>query len=134
MTGLSSDVRFDGQVVVVTGAGFGLGREHALLLGRRGATVVVNDISAKGADRTAADIVASGGHAIAITASIADARSAATMIGDVIGELGRLDAVLNNAGADGPTGPIDTVGDEVLHTIVDSHMLGSFFVARAAWP
>ena len=127
-------IRFDGHVVVVTGGGFGLGREHALLLGRRGATVIVNDISAKGAAQTARDIVAGGGRSTASAASVSDPSAAAALIDETYAEFGRLDAVLNNAGAGGPTGPIDTVTDEVLHTIVDSHMLGSFYAARAAWP
>lgn len=127
-------IRFDGHVVVVTGGGFGLGREHALLLGRRGATVIVNDISAKGAAQTARDIVAGGGRSTASAASVSDPSAAAALIDETYAEFGRLDAVLNNAGAGGPTGPIDAVTDEVLHTIVDSHMLGSFYAARAAWP
>ena len=129
-----NEVRFDGQVVVVTGGGFGLGREHALLLGRRGATVVVNDISETGARRTCDDITAAGGSAVARVASIAEPGPAHELIADVSAEFGRLDALLNNAGVGGPTGPIDTVDDATLHRIVDSHLLGSFYAARAAWP
>jgi len=128
------EVRFDGQVVIVTGGGFGLGREHALLLGARGATVIVNDISETGAGRTAGDINTAGGRAVARVASIAEPGPAANLIADVFAEFGRLDALLNNAGVGGPTGPIDLVDDATLHKIVDSHLLGSFYTARAAWP
>ena len=131
---IAHPVRFDGQVVVITGGGFGLGREHALLLGARGATVVVNDISETGARRTVDDIVAAGGRATAWNGSISDPATAAALIGGVHAEFGRIDALLNNAGAGGPTGPIDTVDDAVLHKIVDSHLLGSFYTARTVWP
>jgi NAD(P)-dependent dehydrogenase (short-subunit alcohol dehydrogenase family) len=127
-------VRFDGQVIVVTGSGRGLGREHALLLAARGATVVVNDVSAFNATQTAEDIRAGGGSADFVISSVADATSAAALIDGAAQRHGRLDAVLNNAGAGGPTGPIDAVDDELLHKIVDSHLLGSFYTARAAWP
>jgi len=127
-------LRFDGQVVVVTGAGRGLGREHALLLGSRGATVVVNDVSADHAARTADDVISAGGRATAHVASVADPEQAAALVHFAVDQFGRIDALLNNAGRGGPTGPIDTVDDATLHTIVDSHLLGSFYTARAAWP
>lgn len=133
-TAAPAEIRFDGQVVVVTGAGRGIGREHALLLGARGAHVVVNDVSDTHAQRTAVDIVAAGGAAEARVASVSDPASAARLIDDTVAAHGRLDALLNNAGKGGPTGPIDTVDDDMLHTIVDSHLLGSFYTARAAWP
>jgi NAD(P)-dependent dehydrogenase (short-subunit alcohol dehydrogenase family) len=127
-------MRFDGQVIIVTGAARGIGREHALLLGARGATVVVNDVSQTHADRTVADIVAAGGVASSHVASVADPAQAAQLVNDTFAAHGRLDALLNNAGNGGPTGPIDTIDEDVLHKIVDSHLLGSFYTARAAWP
>ena len=131
---MTAEMRFDGQVIVVTGAGRGIGGEHALLLGSRGTTVVVNDVSDKHAQRTAGDIVTAGGKAEVRIASVADPAAAAALIDDVFTNHSRLDAVLNNAGLGGPTGTIDTVDDATLHNIVDSHLLGSFYIARAAWP
>ena len=75
-------MRFDGQVVIVTGAARGIGREYALLLGARGATVVVNDVSQSHSDRTVADIVAAGGIAHAHIGSVADPEAA--MCGAVV--------------------------------------------------
>lgn len=131
---MSDTIRFDAQVVIVTGAARGIGREHALLLGARGATVVVNDVSQTHADRTVADIVAAGGTAVAHIASVANPVEAAELVNRTLEQHGRLDALLNNAGNGGPTGEIDTIDDEALHKIVDSHLLGSFYAARAAWP
>lgn len=128
------EVRFDGQVVIVTGAGRGLGREHALLLGSRGAIVIVNDVSDRHAERTADDVITAGGLALSHVGSVADPEQAAALVHVAIDRYGKLDALLNNAGNGGPTGPIDTVDDDTLHMIVDSHLLGSFHTARAAWP
>ncbi|HEY4333300.1 MAG TPA: SDR family oxidoreductase [Ilumatobacteraceae bacterium] len=131
---MTEPLRFDGQVIIVTGAGRGIGREHALLLGSRGATVIVNDVAENHIDRTVADICAAGGTAHPHLASISDPVAAAALVTETNERHGRLDAVLNNAGAGGPTGEIDTVDDEVLHKIVSSHLLGSFYTSRAAWP
>ena len=97
----------DGRVAVITGAGRGIGREHALLFAAEGAAVVVNDLGGAndgtGADTTpaqevAAEIRASGGQAVANSASVTSWAEAASLIDQAVSEFGRLDVVVNNAG------------------------------------
>ena len=127
-------VRFDGRVALVTGAGRGLGREHALLLAERGAQVVVNDVAASHAEQTVADIVAAGGQAVADTHSVADPDAAAAIVDTAIRSFGAIHVVVNNAGRGGPTGTIEQTTTEQVRTIVDTHLLGTFWVTQAAWP
>jgi NAD(P)-dependent dehydrogenase (short-subunit alcohol dehydrogenase family) len=150
-------VRFDGRVALVTGAGRGLGREFALLLARRGASVIVNDIGvsadagrymaighhaeAQTADAMEADVAGSvattiveqGGQAIANHVDVADEGAVSEMMAEISGTFGRLDIVLNNAGIV-PFGAIeDTSRSELLQALL-VHIAGSFNVAKAAWP
>lgn len=132
--GTRGPVRFDGRVAIVTGAGRGLGREHALLLGARGATVVVNDARRQHAESVAEEIRAAGGEAIADDHAIGPTDAADALVTRSLDTYGRLDILLNNAGLGGPTGTIDVTNDDQLTTIVETHMLGSYRTARAAWP
>lgn len=127
-------VRFDGRVAIVTGAGRGLGREHALLLAERGATVVVNDARRQHARAVADEIRSAGGEALADDHAIGPTEAAEGLVALTLDTFGRLDIVLNNAGLGGPTGTIDVTTDDQLSTIVETHMLGSYRMARAAWP
>ncbi|MBN9619826.1 MAG: SDR family NAD(P)-dependent oxidoreductase, partial [Actinobacteria bacterium] len=85
------------RVVIVTGAGQGLGREHALEFGRQGAHVVVNDIG-EAAEKVAAEIVGSGGSAIASSGDVSDWAYAEALVRAAVDEFGTLDALVNNAG------------------------------------
>src|ERR1700761_5760723 len=100
-------IRFDDRVAVVTGAGAGLGRQHALLLASRGAKVVVNDpggaVDGTGAahaaaDKVVAEIKAAGGQAVASYASVAEAEPAASIIKTAVDAWGRVDILVCNAG------------------------------------
>src|ERR1700722_4715841 len=102
-----ADVRFDGKVAIVTGAGGGLGRQHALELARRGAKVMVNDLggavdgsggSSEAALKVVAEIEAASGQAMANGSSVTDDAGVAKMVGDAQGAWGRVDILIANAG------------------------------------
>jgi NAD(P)-dependent dehydrogenase (short-subunit alcohol dehydrogenase family) len=138
-----SEIRFDGQVAIVTGAGGGIGREEALLLARRGAAVVVNDLggapdgagagSPEPAQIVAEEIRAMGGRAIANCASVADEAGAASIVRDAIDAFGRVDILINNAGIMMGS-PFAAVRRETFEQVVAVHLLGTFLVSKAAWP
>jgi len=136
-----SDVTFDGQVAIVTGAGGGLGRAHALLLAERGARVVVNDLggtaAGEGADASAAqrvvdEIVAAGGEAVANHDSVSTAEGGESIVQTAVDTFGTVDVVVNNAGflRDQSFAKMTT---ENIDDIVDVHLKGAFYVSRPAF-
>ena len=135
-------IRFDGRVALVTGAGGGLGRAHALLLASRGAAVVVNDLGGSvggtGGDAAAAsavvrEIEAAGGRALASFDDIATPEGAQRLVDVAMQAFGRVDVLINNAGI---------LRDKTLHkmapadfeAVVRVHLLGSTWCSRAALP
>jgi NAD(P)-dependent dehydrogenase (short-subunit alcohol dehydrogenase family) len=137
-----TELRFDGKSVVVTGAGRGFGRCHALLLAARGARVVVadNGVNADGsgsspepAHQVAKEIEAAGGEAVACFASVADAAGAEAIVQTALDAFGRLDVVVNNAGIVDPHW-FEDLSMEQFRRMDEVHHLGTVQVSRAAWP
>lgn len=134
-------LRFDGRVAVITGAGRGLGRSYALLLASRGAKVVVNDlggaIRGNGPDTGVAqavvdEIVAAGGEAIASADSVATPESGEAIIQAALDTWGRLDVLVHNAG-NVRYGAIRELSREDLQAVLDVHLLGAFHVLQPAF-
>ncbi|MGI9328607.1 MAG: SDR family NAD(P)-dependent oxidoreductase [Pseudomonadales bacterium] len=132
---------FENKVVVITGAGGGLGKAHALEFAARGAKVVVNDLGGSGdgtgsgdaADLVVAEIQAAGGTAIANKASVANREGAQSIIDDAVSAFGTVDVLVNNAGILRDKSfkkmPLDD-----WDIVMDVHLNGTAYVTHAAWP
>jgi len=137
-----SDVGFEGKVAIITGAGGGLGREHALLLASRGAQVVVNDLggavdgtgsSAGPAQKVVEEIEAAGGVAVADANSVATQEGAEAMVKTALDAFGRVDIVINNAGILRDKS-FKNMTPDLWDAVIAVHLTGAFNVTRAAWP
>jgi NAD(P)-dependent dehydrogenase (short-subunit alcohol dehydrogenase family) len=134
-------VSFEGQAVIVTGAGRGLGRLYALDLASRGASVVVNDVGSTmrggGSDAAVADLVvdeitAAGGSAVASHDPVDSPEGARAIVASAVEAFGRLDAVVSNAGIYGIT-PFEDITADEFRRMRSVHVDGAFFVAQAAY-
>ncbi|MEJ8858844.1 SDR family NAD(P)-dependent oxidoreductase [Variovorax robiniae] len=130
-----------GKIAIVTGAGAGLGREHALLLARLGAKVVVNDLgsdlngrggSASAAQKVVDEIIAMGGQAVANGASVTDFEAVQQMVADTVARWGRVDILINNAGIlrDKSFAKMEM---EDFRTVVEVHLMGAVHCTKAVW-
>ncbi|WP_102225357.1 SDR family NAD(P)-dependent oxidoreductase [Acidimangrovimonas sediminis] len=135
-------IRFDGRTAIVTGAGAGLGRSHALGLAARGANVVVNDlgVSTQGGRETSdaaravvAEIEAAGGRAIANGANVADAAEVEAMVAEAMDTFGSVDVLVNNAGILRDK-TFAKMTPEDFRAVVEVHLFGSVNCTRAVWP
>ncbi len=135
------DMRFDGRVCVITGAGGGLGRSHALELARRGAMVVVNDLggsvdgsgaSSSAAQRVVDEILAAGGQAVANRDTVATPEGGEAIVGAAIDAFGRIDVLINNAGIlrDKAFHKMDAA---MIDAVVDVHLKGALYVTQPAF-
>lgn len=121
-----------GRVAIVTGAGGGLGRCHALELARYGAKIVVNDLGREPAEGVAEEIRAAGGEAVAIPASVTDESAVTAMIAQTVKELDRVDILVNNAGIlrDKSFAKME-ISD--FRLVVDVHLMGAVICTKAVW-
>ena len=136
-----ADLGFDGKVAILTGAGGGLGREHALLLASRGAQVVINDlggsVSGEGGDAgpahaTAKEIEELGGVAVPDTNSVATPAGGEAIVQTAMDAFGRVDIVINNAGILRDK-TFHNMTPELVDPVLDVHLRGAFWVTRPAW-
>jgi len=135
-------ITFADQVAIVTGAGGGLGRCHALELARRGAKVVVNDLggtmdgsggSSDAAEAVVAEIKAMGGEAIANGGSVSDRAGAQSMVDDAMNAWGRVDVLINNAGILRDKSFSKMTLDD-FEMVVNVHLMGAAYCSHAVWP
>ncbi|KQP49548.1 SDR family NAD(P)-dependent oxidoreductase [Pseudorhodoferax sp. Leaf274] len=137
---MSEQTLMAGKVIVVTGAGGGIGRDIALALAKSGARVVVNDIGASvsgegndagPAQKVVDEIKALGGEAVANTDSVSDARSGARIVTSALDTFGRIDGVVNNAGILRDRF-FHKMSDDEFDAVIKVHLYGSYYVSRAA--
>ncbi|WP_149196579.1 SDR family NAD(P)-dependent oxidoreductase [Luteimonas suaedae] len=121
-----------GRVAIITGAGGGLGRQHALYLARKGARVVVNDLDAASAAAVAAAIRDAGGEALSAPGSITDEAAVAAMAAHALEAWGRIDILVNNAGILRDRS-FAKMGLDEFRQVVDVHLMGAVICTRAVW-
>ncbi|CAB4596179.1 unannotated protein [freshwater metagenome] len=136
-----SALGYDGKVAIITGAGGGLGRQHALLMAKRGALIVVNDLggsvdgtgaSASAAQKVVDEIKAAGGEAVADHNSVATPEGGEAIVQTAIDTYGRVDIVINNAGILRDKA-FHNMEPDLLNPVLDVHLKGAFYVTKPAF-
>ncbi|RHW19287.1 SDR family NAD(P)-dependent oxidoreductase [Sphingomonas gilva] len=122
----------EGRVAIVTGAGGGLGRAHALYLADKGVRVVVNDLAAEAAKRVAAEIVERGGEALALIGSVTDEQAIGAVVAAAMDAWGRIDILVNNAGILRDKSFAKMSLDD-FRLVVDVHLMGAAICSKAVW-
>jgi NAD(P)-dependent dehydrogenase (short-subunit alcohol dehydrogenase family) len=132
---------YDGKVAIITGAGGGLGRQHALLMAKRGALIVVNDLggsvdgtgaNASAAQKVVDEIKAAGGEAVADHNSVATPEGGEAIVQTAIDTFGRVDIVINNAGILRDKA-FHNMEPDLLNPVLDVHLKGAFYVTKPAF-
>jgi NAD(P)-dependent dehydrogenase (short-subunit alcohol dehydrogenase family) len=136
-------IHFDGQVAIVTGAGRGMGRTHALLLASRGACVVVNDYGGDpstlhpgtidAAQSVVDEITEAGGQAVADGTMIGTGAAAGAVVDHALDAFGRVDMLVNNAGG-ALIGDIDAFADDEIEGVLRTNLIGPYMLMRRVWP
>jgi NAD(P)-dependent dehydrogenase (short-subunit alcohol dehydrogenase family) len=136
-----TELGYDGKVAIITGAGGGLGRQHALLLASRGALIVVNDLggsvdgtgeNASAAQKVVDEIKAAGGEAVANHSSVATPEGGHEIVQTAIDTYGRVDIVINNAGILRDKA-FHNMEPDLMNPVFDVHLKGAFHVTQPAW-
>src|SRR5690349_4958926 len=132
-----ADIGYEGKVAIITGAGGGLGFEHAKLLASRGARVVINDlggnVSGEGDDASAAEAIEDlGGEAVANHDSVATPEGGEAIVNTAIEAFGQIDIVVNNAGILRDKA-FHNMTPDLVDPVIDVHLRGAFNVTRPAW-
>ncbi|MEE2996225.1 MAG: SDR family oxidoreductase [Pseudomonadota bacterium] len=123
-------VSLDGKRALITGAGGGMGRSHAILMAERGADIVIHDIKGDGAEETAEMVRGHGRDASVVVADIRDVAAFTAAIGDA----GSVDILVNNAGVGGARRAIEDINEDIYNEMFEVHVRGTFFATQAVLP